>query len=277
VRKKVRAIKTLKPVLLAALLLGCGEDTEEAPAEQPAAEAPPPAAAEPAAAPGAVRRDQRSSGAPAAQAERPPVVDFQESAFVESDRSRDPFRNFANVFVEEARGEVRSQREVVLEQYAIEQLKLVGLVTGMDPPRALLIDPTGVGHMVTRGQYVGRATVVQPSGGVGAAYEVNWRVDRIRDGDVVLVRDDPANPDVPSATRVIPLRTEDISAETASGDGSEPGGSDIKRLRERLAAMEAAEAAQKRAGGAAPNTNSAPSTSAAPKSSAAPERRPENR
>jgi type IV pilus assembly protein PilP len=42
---------------------------------------------------------------------------------------------------------------------------------------------------------------------------VNWRVDSIRDGDVVLVRSDPANPDVPTATRVIPLRPEGTRVE----------------------------------------------------------------
>jgi type IV pilus assembly protein PilP len=37
-------------------------------------------------------------------------------------------------------------------------------------------------------------------------------VDRIRDTDIVLVREDPANPDVPTATRVIPLRPDDVLA-----------------------------------------------------------------
>ena len=53
----------------------------------------------------------------------------------------------------------------------------------------------------------GRAEIVQ-GGASGADYEINWRVERIRDSDIVLVRDDPTNPDVPSATRIIPLRPE---------------------------------------------------------------------
>lgn len=180
--------------------------------------------------------------------ELPPPVDFQETAFVESERSRDPFRNYAKVFVNEARGEVRSQREVVLEKYAIDELRLVALIQRIDPPRAMLVDPSGVGHVVQRGQFVGRASVVQPTGGVGAAYEVNWRVDRIRDGDLVLVRDDPSNPDVPSATRVVPLRTEDVSASTTTQDEQDAGlESELRKMQERLAAMAAAEAARKRA------------------------------
>jgi type IV pilus assembly protein PilP len=61
---------------------------------------------------------------------------------------------------------------------------------------------------VQRGQLVGRPEVMQAAGPGGAAYEVNWRIDRIRDGDIVLIREDPQNPDVPAATRVIPLRPE---------------------------------------------------------------------
>jgi type IV pilus assembly protein PilP len=72
----------------------------------------------------------------------------------------------------------------------------------------MLVDPTGKGHVVRRGDFVGRADVVQMTGGTGATYELNWRLDRIRDGDVVLVREDPNNPDVPAATKVIPLRPE---------------------------------------------------------------------
>ncbi len=180
------------------------------------------------------------------ESEIPPAVDFQEAAFVESERSRDPFRNYARAFVDDARGAVRSQRDVILEDYAIEELKLIGIVTGANPNRAMLLDPAGVGHVVTRGQFVGRATVVQPSGGVGAAYEVNWRVDRIRDGDLVLVRDDPSNPDVPSATRVIPLRTDELTAEGAPQQGEEELKSQLDELKERLAQMEAAEATRRR-------------------------------
>lgn len=138
----------------------------------------------------------------------PPKIDFQEAEFAENEKSRDPFRSFSSMFVEEARGKVKSQREVLLDQYAVDELKLVGIVTGIDPAKAMLVDPTGKGHVVQRGQFVGRAEVVQASTTTARSYEINWRVDRIRDGDVVLVREDPQNPDVPSATKVIPLRPE---------------------------------------------------------------------
>lgn len=199
------------------------------------------------------------TAAPAASAAKaeaevpPPVADLQEAEFVESDRSRDPFRSFAQAFVNESRGQVKSQREVVLEQYAIEELKLVGIIGGIHPEKAMLVDPTGVGHVVQRGQFVGRATVVQPAGGVGAAYEVNWRVDRIRDGDLVLVRDDPSNPEVPSSTRVIQLRTDDVNVE-----GGEVATDDVQtelaKIRERLQSIQSQEASKKSSDGSSEPT-----------------------
>jgi type IV pilus assembly protein PilP len=50
--------------------------------------------------------------------------------------------------------------------------------------------------------------VVHIGGSNGPEYQLNWRVDRIRDGDVVLIREDPAQPAIPPATRVIPLHPE---------------------------------------------------------------------
>ncbi|HVU00183.1 MAG TPA: pilus assembly protein PilP [Polyangiaceae bacterium] len=151
---------------------------------------------------------------PKASSDAPPAVEFQETDFTESERSRDPFRSFAKSFAEEARSKVKSQREVVLDQYSVDELKLVGLVTRIQPERALVIDPTGKGHILVRGQFVGRAEVVQ-GGASGAEYEINWRVERIRDSDIVLVRDDPTNPDVPSATRIVPLRAEGSEEQAA--------------------------------------------------------------
>lgn len=137
-----------------------------------------------------------------------PRIDIQEMDWQESERSRDPFRSFALHFVEEARTKVKSQRQVMLDQYSLDELRLIGIVLRSEPPMAMLVDPTGKGHTVRRGQFVGRAEIVQSSGPSGADYEVNWRVETIRDGDVVFVREDPQNPDVPSQTKVIPLRPE---------------------------------------------------------------------
>lgn len=142
-----------------------------------------------------------------------PKVEIVEAEFTESERSRDPFRSFSDAFKDESKGVAKSQREVVLSQFAIDELKLIGIVTRAEPAKAMLLDPAGTGHVVQRGQFVGKADIVQAAGRTGASYEINWRVDRIRDGDIVLIREDPANPDVPSATRVIPLRPEGSDVE----------------------------------------------------------------
>ena len=137
-----------------------------------------------------------------------PLKPVEEAELAESDRSRDPFRSYAQLFAEEARKAVRSQREVILDQFSLDELKLIGIARSGGVAVAMLVDPTGKGHTVRRGQFVGRPEVIQGAGQGGTPYEINWRVDRIRDGDVVLVREDPRNPDVPTATKVIPLRPE---------------------------------------------------------------------
>jgi type IV pilus assembly protein PilP len=190
-----RTRASLVPVLAGALVLAaCSEEPVE----------PAPSAAKPDA------RAKAASTAPAKKGAQEPQlpriefpVDFNDAA-----RNRDPFQSFASDFAEEAKKRVRSQREVILDQYSLDELKLTGIVTRITPSRAMLVDPTGKGHVVHGGQFVGKAEIVQ--GGAGSAdYEINWRVDRVRENDVVLVREDPANPDVPSATRVIPLRPDE--------------------------------------------------------------------
>lgn len=149
-----------------------------------------------------------ASAAPSAQAAPPPRPAIDEAEFVETDRSRDPFRSYARSFVEEAKGSVRSQLEVVLSDYSLDELKLIGIVTRLQPAKAMLMDPSGKGHVIQRGQFVGRADVIRGTDRAGSTYQINWRVDRIREGDVVFVREDPKNPDVPTVTRVVPLRPE---------------------------------------------------------------------
>ncbi|MEY2929400.1 MAG: hypothetical protein RL033_149 [Pseudomonadota bacterium] len=186
--------------VLAASGLGCGDDPV---ANNPAAAKTTAKKLPEGKARAAVKKDEAEEQKPVAVG---PPIDFNDSALM-----RDPFLSFAREFAEEAKKRVRSQRDVVLDQYGLDELKLAGLVTGIRPARAMLIDPTKKGHVVQEGQFVGRAEVVQ-GGASGADYEINWRIDRIRDSDIVLVREDPSNPDVPSATRVIPLRPDEVLA-----------------------------------------------------------------
>ncbi len=135
--------------------------------------------------------------------------DIVENEFTESDRARDPFRSFATMFVEDkSKQRTGPQIQVLLGQYSIDELKLVAIQTGGDYPRAQLVDPQSKGWTVKKGDYIGRPDIVHVGGQNGADYQLNWRVDRIRDGDVVLTREDPAQPMVPPATRVLPLHPE---------------------------------------------------------------------
>ena len=183
---------------LAVSSVACGGEQE---AEKPAKGAKPGAAKTRASAKAATAEPEKQAAPPVG-----PPIDFNDSANL-----RDPFFSYAREFAQEAKKRVRSQRDVVLDQYGLDELKLAGLVTGIRPARAMLIDPTKKGHVVHEGQFVGRAEVVQ-GGASGADYEINWRVDRIRESDIVLVREDPSNPDVPSATRVIQLRPDEMVA-----------------------------------------------------------------
>ncbi len=75
---------------------------------------------------------------------------------------RDPFRPFTLDF--------RVQRPpegplTPLQRYELGQLKLVGVVVGVDPPRAMVEDSSGMGYLITIGTPVGR------NGGVVKAIE----------------------------------------------------------------------------------------------------------
>jgi len=153
-----------------------------------------------------VRGPAATAAAPTSSAPIP-KVEFREEDFSETDHGRDPFRSFAQIFADQGKTRVKSQRQVMLDRFTIDELRLIGLVTRTDTPRAMLIDPSGRGWVVTKGQFIGRAEVVHAGGPGGVDYELNWRVERIREGDLVLVREDPAHSDVPPATRVLALRT----------------------------------------------------------------------
>jgi type IV pilus assembly protein PilP len=178
----------------AGILVGCGSDAKPT-ATKSGTDVPPPPLRGPAIAP-------LDAGTTAA------AEPFTEADFVENDRNRDPFRSFASQFVDQKRGPVRTQLQALLSQYALEELKLVAIVLAGDYPRAMLRDPTGRGWVIKKGDYLGRAEVVRAGGQNGTEYMVHWRVDRIRDGDVVFVREDPGQPNMAPATRVLPLRNE---------------------------------------------------------------------
>lgn len=155
-----------------------------------------------------------SASASGSASAAPTRLDVQENEFNESERSRDPFRSAMEIFSAQPEDKRKGQRKVELAEFSVADLKLVGIVSNSQPPMALLVDPRGKGHTVVRGMFIGRAEEVQSAGKTGARYEVNWKIDRIRDGSIVLIREDPRNPDVPGTSKVIWLRP-DEEPETA--------------------------------------------------------------
>jgi type IV pilus assembly protein PilP len=140
--------------------------------------------------------------------ERP--LSYHDEDFVESEMAnRDPFRAAPPT----KQPPIRPDRAIVMPHVPIDQMRVVALVTGLAQPRAMITDPAGVGFVVTRGDFVGQTEVIQTGGVDGIPVQLNWRVERIRDDEVVLVREDPTAPGRPPLTRVLPLRQDgDLTA-----------------------------------------------------------------
>lgn len=142
----------------------------------------------------------------------PALPNYRDEDFVEADSNRDPFRNYAASFqvVPETGGVGGGpQRPVEMPDTSVEEMRLIGIVSGVADPRAMIVDRDGVGHTVRRGVYIGRSEIVQAGGTDALPVELNWRVDRIRPNEIVLTREDPTAPNRPPLTRVMPLREED--------------------------------------------------------------------
>ncbi|MGB5695653.1 MAG: pilus assembly protein PilP [Polyangiales bacterium] len=184
-------------LLIAAIgLAGCGGDDEEYVTTR---------------APGAAKKSKAKKGGAAegeAPAESSPMdsgpISYNDEDFSELDvQNRDPFRSYARAF--KAQAAAPAQRRVLLPSTSVDEMKLIAIVTGIATPRAMLTDTAKVGHVIRRGDYIGRPEVVQTGGSEGMPVTLNWRVDRIRPGSVVLTREDPTAPDKPPLTRVMPL------------------------------------------------------------------------
>lgn len=134
-----------------------------------------------------------------------PAPNFVEADFTESDSSRDPFHDFAKLFVPVASSVNVPQYPVILDKFGIDQLKLVAIVNAGDGIRAMFVDPNGKGWVVTRGMHVGRGEMVRLGSGATSTYPLYWKVDRIRPDSVVLVREDTLHPEVAPTFKEIPL------------------------------------------------------------------------
>lgn len=114
---------------------GCGDDKPAAPAA-PAAPAPAPAAPAPA--------------APAAPAEG--ETPAPEAYAYSPIGKRDPFRSL----FDQLHREDQNTQLTELQLFEVDQLKLVAIISRIATPYAMVEDPTGKGHTLTRGTLLGK-------------------------------------------------------------------------------------------------------------------------
>lgn len=193
VRARTRALRPLLVLLAfgAGGLVGCEEEIIRASQAVPTG----PAA-------GAAAAAKPATGEAANLA----VMNYRDTDFVESERNRDPFRSFASEL--KSKVPMAAQRAVIMPNTPIDAMRLIAIISGINQPRAMLVDERGVGYVTARGDFVGRADVVQGGGTENLPIALNWRVDRIRENEIVLAREDPSAPNRPPLTKVIPLHDE---------------------------------------------------------------------
>jgi type IV pilus assembly protein PilP len=157
--------------------------------------------------PSAVASSQAAIASPPpveAQEPTPPAAmslrSISEDALTSNPPSRDPFQAYTPG-PDPLPKDTRPRRA---HRIPVDQLKVVALVTNTPDPRAILVDPSGKGYIVKVGELVGSP---EPSTAPGdrAHRTASYRVDRIRQGGVVLVREDA---DAAPTTRVLSLPTD---------------------------------------------------------------------
>jgi len=148
-------------VVIAALLIaGCGGAAEKGTAPPPPPIlAKPPAAAAPPGTPGtpvaAMQPGVEQSKEALLQEVRKRQLTNED--FKESPTNRDPFRSFLTTFATQVIN-VKPQHRILLEKFALEELKLIAIVGGNGTsPKAMFVDPTGMGVAVVRGDHVSKA------------------------------------------------------------------------------------------------------------------------
>ncbi len=133
-----------------------------------------------------------------------------ETSFIDGPTRRDPFLPFIEVVKKKERIIETVQRKVKLKDYDISDLKLIGIITNIGDPRAMVTTPDNTGYVIKRGDFIGRADYVT-QGSQDEVIQVNWRVARIHgtgkeeERGVYLTRDDPTTSRGVDVTRFIPL------------------------------------------------------------------------
>jgi type IV pilus assembly protein PilP len=188
--RTVRFTPLVAAASLAALLHGCSTD------RAPAALSVAPAAH-------AIAQAARSATDLRDAPERSPLVP-PDDVLERAARVRDPFAP-SDLAPPNPPRDDRPRRS---RRYAVDQLRLAGIVQRSDAPRAMVIDPRGKGWVIAQGDLLGKPETVRSGSGERLA---SWRVDRIRERDVVLSREVAGEAAVAGITRVLSLPPDPIA------------------------------------------------------------------
>jgi Tfp pilus assembly protein PilP len=82
---------------------------------------------------------------------------LRDDDFLENeDRNRDPFRSYMRLFIGKE-GPRAPKVPAIFDKFALEELTLIGIVSGDAIPRAMFRDPGGLGQTIKRGDYISKA------------------------------------------------------------------------------------------------------------------------
>jgi len=80
--------------------------------------------------------------------------DFNET----DDANRDPFHSFLGIFTDRGpRAAVQQVVPAIFGKFALEELTLIAVITGDANPRAMFRDPSGLGQVIKRGDYLSKS------------------------------------------------------------------------------------------------------------------------
>jgi Tfp pilus assembly protein PilP len=84
---------------------------------------------------------------------------LKDDDFLDNDeRNRDPFRSYLRLFTTKE-GPRAPKVPAIFEKFALEELTLIGIVSGDANPRAMFRDPSGLGQSIKRGDYITKSAM----------------------------------------------------------------------------------------------------------------------
>lgn len=169
--QSVPHLSPLLPMLCLLMVFGCSDDASNTQTARPGPRPAP-------------RLQQGQTTGAVAKARKPGEDDgrlktpeITEASFIEGLTCRDPFAPFLEMFEESTMISTELQRDIKLEEHAITDLRLIGIITNIGNPKAMVVVPDGTGFVVKGGDYIGRTEFIKHSS--GEMIPVNWKVARI--------------------------------------------------------------------------------------------------